>query len=259
MTIPQIALPLAGLAVLVTRPALQARALIEGIAKVGGEPIAFPTLEIVPVECVAISAAYDLIIFTSSNAVEHGVSVCGSLAASRLAAIGPATAAALSSRNLTPAVVPATLANSESLLAHPDLRIEGVQRVLIVRGAGGRELLRAAFEERAIHVDVIEVYRRTVPHYEPQVIAQLEQRWAEGDVNVVTATSFDALKHLATLLTPNTLALLRRTPIVVASERIRELAQAEHIGREFVVASGADDSSIIGALTQWHARARTRS
>src|SRR5262249_46341080 len=140
---------------------------------------------------------------------------------------------------------------------HPDLRLDGMQRVLIVRGEGGRELLREAFEARAIHVDVIEVYRRTVPHYQPEVIAELEQRWAEGDVHVVTATSFDALKHLATLLGPTGRSLLGRTPIVVASERIRELAQAEQIGREFIPADGADDSSIIGALTYWHARART--
>lgn len=256
MTIPQIAPPLTGLGVLVTRPAQQARGLIEGIAQLGGEPIAFPTLEIVPIECAQISAAYDLVVFTSSNAVEHGVAVCGSLAACRLAAIGPATAAALSSRNLAPAVVPAALANSESLLAHPDLRIEDVRRALIVRGAGGRELLREAFEARAIHVDVIEVYRRVLPSYEPQVVAQLEQRWAEGEVNVVTATSFDALKHLVMLLTPDGRSLLGRTPIVVASERIRELAQAEHLGHEFLLAGGADDSSIIGTLTHWHARAR---
>lgn len=256
MTIPQIVPPLTGLAVLVTRPAPQAQALIESIAKLGGEPIAFPTIEIVPIACARVSVAYDLIVFTSSNAVEHGVPVCDSLMASRLAAIGPATAAALSSRNLTPAVVPASLANSESLLEHPDLRIEGMERVLIVRGEGGRELLREAFEARAIQVDVIEVYRRTVPHYEPEAIVQLEQRWADGEVNAVTATSFDALKHLAELLTPSGRTWLDRTPIVVASQRIRDLSEEERIGGEFVLAGGADDGSMIGALTQWHARGR---
>jgi uroporphyrinogen-III synthase len=70
--------PLKGRGVLVTRPAGQAERLCQLIADAGGEPVAFPTLEIRssadPEAARALLAErWDLMLFVSRNAVDYGV------------------------------------------------------------------------------------------------------------------------------------------------------------------------------------------
>ena len=72
--IPRVVPPLTDLTVLVTRPAVQCAALCAEIERYGGSAIAFPAVEIEPVAVQAkvASADYDLVVFVSVNAVEHG-------------------------------------------------------------------------------------------------------------------------------------------------------------------------------------------
>ena len=72
--IPRIVPPLTGLTVLVTRPAAQCAVLCAEIERQGGSAIAFPAVEIEPVavQAAVSSADYDLVVFVSVNAVEHG-------------------------------------------------------------------------------------------------------------------------------------------------------------------------------------------
>ena len=95
--IPKVVPPLTDLTVLVTRPAAQCAALCEEIARQGGAAIPFPAVEIEPVAVQSSVTAvdYDLVVFVSVNAVEHGVRHVTKGARTRVAAIGRATAAAL--------------------------------------------------------------------------------------------------------------------------------------------------------------------
>ena len=72
--------PLNGRGVLVTRPAGQAERLCQLIREAGGEPIAFPTLEIRPASDPEqarklLAEPWDFILFVSRNAVEYGVAL----------------------------------------------------------------------------------------------------------------------------------------------------------------------------------------
>jgi uroporphyrinogen-III synthase len=253
--IPKVMPPLAELTVLVTRPASQAASLCEQIVQRGGTAIAFPTVEI---EAVAATAAsgHDLVVFVSVNAVAHGVHLIEKGPTTRVAAIGKATAAALAQTSLRADIVPEAGFNSEALLAHPDLTLADGARVLIVRGAGGRELLQETFAARGLMVETREVYQRVRPVVEDAVRNAIEERWTNEGIDVVTATSIETLHNLLEMLSERGRQLLRETTLLVASRRIAEAAAASGLKGAVIVANGADDASMIGALARWRTRAR---
>lgn len=253
--IPKVMPPLAELTVLVTRPASQAAALCEQIQRHGATAIAFPAVEIVPVTAAAASG-HDLIVFVSVNAVAHGVHLIEKSATARVAAIGKATAAALKQTSLPADIVPEAGFNSEALLAHPDLTLAAGAKVLIVRGLGGRELLQESFTSRGLIVETREVYQRVRPSIDDATRDALETRWQSEGIDVVTATSIETLHNLMEMLSERGRALLREATLLVASRRIADAAQAAGLNGTLIVANGADDASMIGALAQWRTRAR---
>lgn len=253
--IPKVMPPLAELTVLVTRPASQAAALCEHIKQQGAAAIAFPAVEIEALTAT-VASGHDLIVFVSVNAVAHGVHLIEKGPTTRVAAIGKATAAALAQTSLPADVVPAAGFNSEALLAHPELTLAEGARVLIVRGAGGRELLQESFAARGLAVETREVYQRVRPVIEDSTRNALEERWASEGIDVVTATSIETLHNLRDMLSERGRALLRETTLLVASRRIAEAAQATGLNGTVIVANGADDASMIGALANWRTRAR---
>jgi uroporphyrinogen-III synthase len=257
--IPKVVPPLTGLTVLVTRPAAQCAMLCAEIEGQGGSAIAFPAVEIEPVavQAAAVAAAdYDLVVFVSVNAVEHGAQQVIKSARTRIAAIGRATAAALAAAELAADIVPEAGFNSEALLAHPELQLTSGARVLIVRGEGGRELLRDTFAEHGMVVETREVYRRVRPNVDAAKVAEVEARWSDEGIDVVPATSIETLQNLQALLTEHGRQLLSGTALLVPSRRIVAAAVSAGLRGEAIVAAGADDASMIGALAQWRMRAR---
>jgi uroporphyrinogen-III synthase len=253
--IPKVMPPLAELTVLVTRPASQAAGLCEQLQRYGAIAIAFPAVEIAPVTAEAASG-YDLIIFASINAVAHGVHLIEKGPMTRIAAIGKATAAALKETSLPADIVPEAGFNSEALLAHPDLTLSDGAKVLIVRGSGGRELMQETFTARGLVVETRDVYQRVRPSIDDATRDALEARWQSEGIDVVTATSIETLHNLIGILSEQGRALLRETTLLVASRRIADAAQAAGLNGTVIVANGADDASMIGALANWRTRAR---
>lgn len=253
--IPKVMPPLAELTVLVTRPASQAASLCEQIQQRGGTAIAFPSVEIEAL-AATVASGHDLVVFVSVNAVAHGVRWIEKGPTTRIAAIGKATAAALAEASLPADIVPEAGFNSEALLAHPDLALSSGARVLIVRGAGGRELLQESFAARGLIVETREVYRRVRPVIAEPVRDALEARWASEGIDVVTATSIETLHNLSEILSERGRRLLRETTLLVASRRIADAAAAAGLNGTVIVANGADDASMIGALARWRTRAR---
>jgi uroporphyrinogen-III synthase len=120
------------------------------------------------------------------------------------------------------------------------------QRVLIVRGKGGRALLGERLTARGAEVGYAEVYQRKKPIADP---APLLAHWQE-QVDLVTATSVEVLDNLIALLGEQGWPLLRGTPLVVISERMRR--EAEKKGFETILlANGADDDAIMSAIQSW--------
>ena len=256
--IPKIVPPLTDVTVLVTRPAAQCAVLCEEIVRHGGNAIPFPAVEIEPlaVQATVTSVDYDLIVFVSVNAVEHGTRQIIKGANTRIAAIGRATAAALAAAELAADIVPEAGFTSEALLAHPQLQLTGGARVLIVRGEGGRELLKETFTTHGMSVETREVYRRVRPHVDAARLAEVETRWAEEGIDVVTATSIETLQNLQAMLTDRGRQLLSSTALLVPSRRIVAAAVGAGLHADAIVAAGADDAAMIGALAQWRMRAR---
>lgn len=254
--IPLVVPPLTGLSVLVTRPLAQAAVLAASIERLGGATVTLPAIEVVPIEAAPV-AGHDLVVFVSVNAVSHGARCIERTTTTRIAAIGNTTAAALKSVGITVDLVPESGFNSEGLLAHPDLNLAASARVLIVRGAGGgRELLQETFTARGCSVEMLDVYQRVVPTMDAARRDAIEALWSEGGVDVVTATSVETLHNLHSLLSERGCELLRVTPVLAASKRIAIAAAEMGLRGECVLATGADDAALIGALAYWHGRGR---
>ncbi|HMN47381.1 MAG TPA: uroporphyrinogen-III synthase [Povalibacter sp.] len=253
--IPFVIPPLTGLSVLVTRPLPQADALATTLRTKGAEAVVLPAIEIRP-RVTAQTGEYDLVVFVSVNAVEHGARSIVRSATTRVAAIGKATAAALTGIEWPVHVVPDRGFTSESLLAHPDLAIQAGARVLIVRGSGGRDVLQQTFVAQGLSVDLLDAYERILPQIDAAHRDRLEADWTAGEIQVATATSVETLSNLLALLGTAGRECLLRAPLIVPSPRVREAAQQLGLRGECVVAGGADDASILGALAYWHARAR---
>ena len=253
--IPRIVPPLTDTTVLVTRPAAQSAGLCEQIAGLGGIAIPFPAIAIEPVAATE-AAECDLVVFVSVNAVEHGARLVRKGALTRIAAIGKATAAALAAMQMPADIVPEAGFDSEALLAHPQLALTAGARVLIVHGTGGRELLQQTFAARGMTVETREVYRRIRPAVDEQERERIETHWAQEGIDVVTLTSIETLHNLVDMLSDRGRALLRDTTLLVASRRIGAAAASAGLRGDVIVATGADDASMLGALATWRTRAR---
>jgi uroporphyrinogen-III synthase len=254
--IPKVIPPLTGLTVLVTRPASQTAALCREIEARGGSAIAFPCIEIEHIEAAPPSGPIDLAVFVSVNAVEHGARLIPKSPGTRIAAIGRATAVALAAADLPASIVPASGFDSETLLADPGLALPAGARVVIVHGEGGRDLLQQTFLARGLVVEMLDVYRRIRPQVDEPVRAAIEQRWAEQGIDVVTLTSVETLQNLLALLTARSRELLQESVLLMPSRRIMDAAASAGLRGEMILAPGADDASMLGALANWRARAR---
>lgn len=257
---------LTGLTVLVTRPADSGASLCRKIAALGGEAIALPAIVIEGLrEPVVVSTdpapgphAYDVVIFVSPNAVTHGLKAIARTPDTVIAAIGKSTAAALTAAGAAPAIVPEAGFTSEALLAQPGLQAGALSRVLIVRGGTGREVLEETLVSRGIEVDYLEVYRRVPADLDAATRTKLLDRWRDGGIDVVTATSGEILHNLHRMLGPDGQALLAATPVLVVSPRLADAARALGCEGEILVAPAADDDTLAGLLARWRTRARTQ-
>ena len=260
-------LPLAGLGVVVTRPAAQAGPMVERLEALGARVVRLPLLAIEPPldleaarAMVRAAATCDLAVFVSTNAVDHGLALlretCGGVPAGmRLAAIGLATAQALQAQARAPDLVPAGGFDSESLLALEELQAERVQgrRVVIFRGNGGREKLSATLRARGAEVLYAEVYRRARPPVDAEALRTLGEA---GRIDAVVVTSGESLEHLFEAFPRPPHHWLDRAALVVPSARIGEAARRHGHPLEPVVASEAGDEALVLALVRWQ---QTRS
>lgn len=247
--------PLSGRGILVTRPARQAGAFAQKIAVLGGRPIIFPAIVILPpADSAGVSrlqnalADYDYAIFVSANAVEYGVLDPRHWPAHLVTlAPGPGTAEALASVGVTGVRIPTTNFDSEGLLALPELSAVRGKRVVVFRGEGGREHLGDALSERGAQVDYVACYRRSKPE---SGAAGLNEAFRDGRVDAVTITSSEGLDNLWALGDDAMRAAWRRYPTFVPHPRIA--AHARGMGLT-VVETAASDAGLIAGLLEWAA------
>lgn len=249
--------PLEGLVVLVTRPSHQADELVRLIAAQGGEALRFATLQIESdVDEAQVRAhlgevsAFDIAIFISTNAVEHGVRFLPEDPGQRpaIAAIGPSTARALSDAGFEPDIRATRGFTSEALLLEPQFDNVDGKRIVIFRGVGGRATLGRELSRRGAEVVYAEVYRRDRPQ---RLDGYIASRLAAGSIDAVTATSAETLVNLHELASGEALRGLRATQLVTSSERVVKKAAALGFEREALLASAPSDEALVRALVEW--------
>ena len=253
---------LTGIGVLVTRPEHQAAHLCQLIEAEGGAAVRYPALVIKPrPDRAAVRAAigpadrYDLVVFVSANAVRYGADILDQRRDVPVAAIGQATAAALNAAGYRVSLMPEEGADSESLLAMPQLAHMSGQRVLIVRGTGGRELLQEVMTARGAQVQFAEVYVRETAYPSMERKAEVEELWRQGGISVYTATSVELLEALIGIVTPRCRELIHSTALLTGSQRVAQAAARLGLGSPLVLADSPEDAALVGALVRWRAQA----
>ena len=242
---------LAGRRILVTRPRELAQGLAGLIAGAGGEPVLYPAIEIRDAEDPAAARAtlarlaqFDLAVFVSPSAVRKALELLGAPWPARLraAALGAGTRRELEARGVASIVAPQDGADSEALLALAPLREVAGARVLILRGAGGRELIAETLAARGARVQIVECYRRARP---------VGAAVPAGTLDAVCANSGETLDNLAALLG---LARLRAAPLFVPHERVAQ--RARDMGFTVVEIAGPGDAQMLARLLAYFGGAK---
>lgn len=247
--------PLAGLTVVVTRPDRQAGPLLHLLREAGAATVAFPTLVIERIELDDAARkrctpdAHDWVIFTSTNAVDCAFAQLPRPVRARVAAVGRATARALDELGLTVDATPADVSDSEGLLATPELAEVRGRRMLILKGAGGRDKLQQSLSARGAEVTLGEVYRRRIATPGHDAHERLAQACA-ADAPVIAVTSVDVLDSLLELVPHARHPRLRYAALLVPGERVAAAARERYWCGRIIVAPSAEDATMVATLVR---------
>jgi len=237
----------------------QAEALISSLNNCGFSPVHMPMLTIESVEHlsgiqrqhVLDLDRYEHVIFVSVNAARLGVErfrdYWPQLPQGQIYwAVGQSTALYLEAQGLAVSR-PASDMSSEGLLAMPGLTDLQSQRVLIVKGEGGRKLLQEQLRGRGAAVDSLECYRRGVATNDAEACRALV---ANPELPLILVSSGEGLERLSGLLQPREHTNLAMATLIAPSLRVA--GQARKLGwRNVECADNASDSAMLAAAKAW--------
>jgi len=241
---------LAGIGVLVTRAVHQAGELVAAIEQHGGTPILFPTIEILARDATADATRLpqaDIVIFVSSNAVQYGLPFAGD---AQIAAVGPATAAAIEAAGRRVDIIARNGFDSEHLLATAQLQHVAGKTITIIRGQDGRELLGDTLLQRGARISYLAVYERRLAEHTDDEISALLGRWRSGQVKIVTVMSVAAFKNLIALLPEAAHPLLTGTRLVTPAARVLKEAMNQFPDLRAFLSDGPDAAAMVRAMAQ---------
>lgn len=202
--------PLAGRRIVITRRREQARELRAALQKRGAMVVELPTIALAaprswqPLDdAIRRLESYDWVMFTSANGVEsfwrrlaQQRKNARALRSARIAAIGPATSAALRRHGARAAVVPDDYRAEGLIRAFAKERWRG-KRVLLARASTAREVLPQALRRRGARVDVVAAYRTVVPATSRK---KARRSFRQRKPDAITFTSSSTVKNFFALL-----------------------------------------------------------
>ncbi|QFI39501.1 uroporphyrinogen-III synthase [Moritella marina ATCC 15381] len=192
----------------------------------------------------------DYIIAISDNAVEYANS---SLTLGNKTwpqqinyiSVGPTTAKRWQKYGVNHVEIPDTHDSEGVLKLLANVLVTG-KNIVILRGNGGRETMAEDLIKRTANVTYCEVYQRTVPNYDPEVLIN---KWQQFAINSVIITSGEILSNLIKTIPYTALPWILNLNFIVPSQRIAALAHG--LGIEHVtIASGASNNSLFNAVKQ---------
>lgn len=255
-------LALAHKTIAITRPTGQAKKLTNLLIAAGAKTLNFPLIAIEDLDDYALAEGqlaqldqHDWLIFISSNAVNHAMPRIQALYPQGLppslqfAAIGPTTAQTLTDYGVGKVLIPEKRFDSESLLSMPELQRIAGQKIMIIRGVGGRELLAKTLEKRGATVSYVECYRRINPQTSSAALYDHNAETVQCDAVVVTSS--EAMRHLLTLVEINesnaATHWLRQIKLCVNLPRVAEAAN--NLGLSTYIAGKPGDQAMLNCLS----------
>lgn len=234
--------PLAGIAVLVTRPQGQAEAWLRGLVHAGARVFHQPGLEIRAADSDEPSLqrldslpANACAVFTSVPAVDAALKLQPELRSLDCWAVGRQTARRLIEHGCRCVLAPESGAGAEALLA--DDRFPGRQQVLIACARGGRRILADRLLAAGHQVHPVYVYERRPA----QPVAGLADALAGCELPLVmVATSRAILERVHDLLA-SAVPLVEK-PLVVISPRLADRARELGYGHVIIAQQPGLDS-----------------
>ncbi len=268
------ALPLFGKRIVVTRARSQASELVDAIEELGGEPYEFPVIETIMPEgaekkakiAAALGAleSYDWVFFTSANGVEFffrhlaelGADIRG-LHRARIAAVGPATAAALAQRGLLCEELPARF-QAEGLIEKLGAALLPGQSVLLPRGDLAREWLADKLKELGLQVTEADTYETVVTGEDDDELMKLLE---EGRIHAVTFTSSSTVHNFLHILKrmglTDPLPLLAKVKIACIGPVTEQTAVAAGL-TPGLIPDEATIAGLVQELCRWNEGTRLR-
>jgi uroporphyrinogen-III synthase len=250
--------PLYGIGVLVTRPEFQAMPLCRLLESLGAATWRLAVVEIKPLkdrraltEQLGVLENFDVILFTSANAVRFGVSFLDQKRDLTLAAIGPATSRALNQAGYRVAIQPGEPFDSEALLSHPRLEHVAGHRILIIKGTHGRDLLQQELTRRGATVVCADVYERMPATISAAALKAVQERFVAGEVQIITATSLEIGAALLQLAPLDLLSEFERVHWLVPGERVASGLRKLGLKAPLLRADSAEDQDLAAALIRW--------
>lgn len=273
---------LTGINIILTRPSAQGEPWANRLRELGASVHSVPMLAIVPIvdsnvqefvhaedphvraikNCILDLDLYHKVIFVSQNAVETGFEWIDNYwpqLPTRVAflAVGESTAKMLQSYGATVTDMVQTQTGamtSEALLESPALQQVAGEKILIMRGRGGRNHLGDALVMRGAKVDYCELYERQLPL---EAAYELESALSDSGrldeyrneaiqikaYTLLVVQSGEALQNLVTTLQQIFLDHTQYRSLALLVPSVRVGNEANHLGfQQVYVAANATES-----------------
>jgi uroporphyrinogen-III synthase len=246
-------------AILVGRPAGLSDAICASLQAQGLRPVVCPLIEIESLqhpeadqrEILTALAEYQQVIFVSGNAIRHGMRWIEDYWPQLPLGLGWYTVGAASALQLATHGVnvqqPLTQMNSEGLLALATLQDVKDQRILIIKGEGGRDHLREILQQRGARVDELACYRRRCPNL---ASGELYGLITEEECKLLLISSGEGLHNMVSLLSEDELQQVQQLTVIVPGARVAANAEASGFSH-IVVSASAADNDMVAALTEY--------
>jgi uroporphyrinogen-III synthase len=228
--------------ILVTRP-LGQQALLKARLDQENIPAWFiPTIAITPINPTPDQIEQTLqgahwLIFPSGNAVEQGWSLVASRMNhfTQLAAVGKITAEKLHNVSQNDVIYPQTTQDSEGLLETPEFQNIQGQKIVLVKGEGGRATLAQELEARGAKVESLNCYRRELPELNQELLKE-----ALAHNPLVLSQSAESIGNLKNITPEDLWQKLKSCSHAVTHPRIADHARNLGINQVFLIDNGID-------------------
>lgn len=237
--------------VLITRPAGKADDLLATLDSTDTAYIYQPLITTRPV-CISsrdkqLLQQADGLFFVSVSAVQALQSqIEPDLIMAPLFAVGETTASALQ-RWLVKEVIYPDDQRSEGVLALSQLQQVAGKQIVVIRGNGGRELIKQQLQARGATVKYVQSYQRIPLALDGE---QLLKQWQQQHVRCIMATSNELLELIFRLLPVTAHAWLLHCYWILVSPRSRDTAiQLGIKPGNIILAANANDQALLDAIS----------